>query len=125
MILCEYTDIRCNNFDTKRKQVHGIMKSTESLAILNSNSTIFTKSALTSFIQPQDVQSVDSTIYDIRFLLSLMTYLANHNEVSELDYAECGAVAVGFTVMTSHSDAMWGAGAALLRFMVERMEHTQ
>lgn len=53
-----------------------------------------------------------------------MTYLANHEEVGSLDYAECGAVAVGFALMTSHSDAMWGAGAALLRFMVERMEDT-
>lgn len=77
-----------------------------------------------SFIQPQGVQSVDPSIYDIRFLLSLMTYLANHEEVGSLDYAECGAVAVGFALMTSHSDAMWGAGAALLRFMVERMEDT-
>lgn len=75
-------------------------------------------------LEPQGVQSVDPSIYDIRFLLSLMTYLANHEEVGSLDYAECGAVAVGFALMTSHSDAMWGAGAALLRFMVERMEDT-
>nr|XP_045624958.1 nucleolar pre-ribosomal-associated protein 1-like [Procambarus clarkii] len=72
-------------------------------------------------LEPMDIQKEDPSIYDMRFLMPLMLYLAEKN-ITEIDYAECGAVAIGFIALTSHQRDVWGAGAAVLRCMVEKME---
>lgn len=72
-------------------------------------------------LEPIDVQKEDPSVYDMRFLIPLMLYLAEKN-MPEIDYAEYGAVAIGFIAMTSHQRDVWGAGAAILRCMVEKME---
>ncbi|KAG7175228.1 nucleolar pre-ribosomal-associated protein 1-like [Homarus americanus] len=73
-------------------------------------------------LEPGEVQKEDPSIYDIRFLIPLMLFLADGDKLYDIDYAECGAVALGFIAMTSHEREVWGSGAALLRCMVEKME---
>ncbi|XP_071537756.1 nucleolar pre-ribosomal-associated protein 1 [Panulirus ornatus] len=76
-------------------------------------------------LEPTEIQKEDRSIYDVRFLIPLMLYLAEEKRMSEIEYAECGAVAIGFIAMTSHHQEVWGAGAAILRCMVERMEKSR
>lgn len=64
-------------------------------------------------------------MYDIRFLLPLMLYLADEDRMSEIDYAESGAVILGLIALTSHQREVWGTGAAILRCMVEKMENSR
>lgn len=75
--------------------------------------------------QPTDIQKEDRSIYDVRFLIPLMLYMAEEERMSEIEYAECGAVAIGFISMTSHQREVWGTGAAILRCMVEKMEKSR
>lgn len=63
-------------------------------------------------------------MYDIRFLLPLLFTLGWDRTlpITEVDYAESGAVALGFTALTSHEREVWGIGAAILRCMVKKMD---
>lgn len=74
--------------------------------------------------QANVVHPGDKSVYDIRFLLPLMFALGweRTSPVPELDYAESGAVALGFTALTSHEHEVWGIGAAILRCMVKKMD---
>ena len=54
-----------------------------------------------------------------------MLHLADEERLSEIDYAECGAVILGLIALTSHEQQVWGVGAAILRCMVEKMERSR
>lgn len=54
-----------------------------------------------------------------------MLYLADEERLSEIDYAESGAVVLGLISLTSHQREVWGTGAAILRCMVEKMEKSR
>ena len=77
------------------------------------------------FSQPTEIHKEDRTVYDIRFLLPLMLYLADEDRMSEIDYAESGAVVLGLIALTSHQQEVWGTGAAILRCMVAKMENSR
>ncbi|XP_050733231.1 nucleolar pre-ribosomal-associated protein 1-like [Eriocheir sinensis] len=76
-------------------------------------------------LEPTEIHKADKTLYDIRFLLPLMLYLADEDRLSEIDFAECGAVVLGLIALTSHQREVWGTGAAILRCMVEKMEKSR
>lgn len=76
-------------------------------------------------LEPTDISKEDKTLYDVRFLLPLMLYLATEERLSEIDYAESGAVVLGLIALTSHQQPVWGVGAAILRHMVDKMEKSR
>ncbi|XP_045111061.1 nucleolar pre-ribosomal-associated protein 1-like [Portunus trituberculatus] len=76
-------------------------------------------------LEPTDISKEDKTVYDVRFLLPLMLYLSEEERLSEIDYAETGAAVLGLIALTSHEQPVWGAGAAILRCMVHKMEKSR
>ncbi|XP_068201084.1 nucleolar pre-ribosomal-associated protein 1 [Palaemon carinicauda] len=72
-------------------------------------------------LEPEDVCGDDKTIYDMRFLIPLMLYLSEDEKLLEIDFAESGAVAVGFTCLSSHQKEIWAAGATILKRVVAKM----
>ncbi|XP_064116837.1 nucleolar pre-ribosomal-associated protein 1-like [Macrobrachium nipponense] len=76
-------------------------------------------------LEPGDVYGDDRTIYDMRFLLPLMLHLSEDENLLEIDFAESGAVAVGFTCLSSHQKDIWAAGATILKRVVDKMNKSR